>query len=193
LSEHNEAPAQASDVEAVQWYHTIELHPGVVTPGWFDTRAVAPTLPWPDLAGTRCLDVGTFDGFWAFEMERRGAAEVVAIDIIDPTQWDWPHGSSESVHTALAERKRSGDGYTMAQTALASTVQRRPLSVYDLDPDDVGLFDFVYVGSLLVHLRDPVRALERVRSVLTPGGRMMSVDAIDLELTIRHPRRGGAA
>jgi hypothetical protein len=29
----------------------------------------------------------------------------------------------------------------------------------------VGRFDLVYLGSLLVHLRDPVRALECVRSV----------------------------
>ena len=33
------------------------------------------------LAGKTALDVGTADGFWAFEMERRGAARVVAIDL----------------------------------------------------------------------------------------------------------------
>ena len=42
--------------------------------GWFDTRAVGPRSRCPtSLAGKRCLDVGTWDGFWAFEMERRGA------------------------------------------------------------------------------------------------------------------------
>ena len=74
---------------ARQWYHTIELAPGVVTPGWFDTRPVSAKIPMPpSLAGKRCLDVGTFDGFWAFEMERRGAAETVGIDVLDPMQWD---------------------------------------------------------------------------------------------------------
>ena len=57
-----------------EWYHTIELRPGIETPGWFDVRGVAATLPWPDLTGKRCLDVGTFDGFWAQEMVRRGAS-----------------------------------------------------------------------------------------------------------------------
>ena len=58
----------------------------MVTPGWFDTRAVAPKLPFPERStGKRCLDIGTFDGFWAFEMERRGADEVLAIDLLDPT------------------------------------------------------------------------------------------------------------
>ncbi|PWU24508.1 MAG: TIGR04290 family methyltransferase, partial [Candidatus Rokuibacteriota bacterium] len=31
-------------------------------------------MPWPAaLSGQRWLDVGTMGGFWAFEMERRGA------------------------------------------------------------------------------------------------------------------------
>ena len=41
-----------------------------------------------DLSGLRCLDVGTMDGFWAFEMERRGAASVTAIDLDDPNALD---------------------------------------------------------------------------------------------------------
>ena len=32
------------------------------------------------LTGARVLDVGTFDGFYAFLAERRGAARVVAVD-----------------------------------------------------------------------------------------------------------------
>ena len=42
------------------------------------------------LDGKRCLDVGTYDGFWAFEIEQRGAKEVVAVDVLDPRRWDWP-------------------------------------------------------------------------------------------------------
>ena len=63
------------------WYHTIELAPGLVTPGWFDLRPIVDLMPWPDVRGRRCLDIGTYDGFLAFEMERRGADEVVALDI----------------------------------------------------------------------------------------------------------------
>jgi tRNA (mo5U34)-methyltransferase len=181
------------EVGDVEWYHTIELRPGVVTPGWFDTREVAERLPWPDLAGKRCLDVGTFEGFWAFEMERRGAADVLAIDILDPHAWDWPRGSSAELVRDLEERKRGGQGFLLARQALGSAVVRRELSVYDLDPADVGVFDVVYLGSLLLHLRDPVRALERVHDVLSPGGHLLSVDAVDLELTALHPRRAVAS
>ena len=171
-----------------EWYHTLELAPGVTTPGWFDLRSVPPSLPMPaSLAGQRCLDVGTFDGFWAFELERRGADEVVAVDLLDPERWDWPADSSEETIAAVGRRKASGNGFDVASEALGSAVKRHELSVYDLDPADVGTFDFVYVGSLLLHLRDPVRALERVRSVCR--GTALMVDAIDLELTLAFPRR----
>ncbi len=38
----------------------------------------------------RALDVATFDGFWAFEMERRGASEIVAIDLDCADKLDLP-------------------------------------------------------------------------------------------------------
>jgi tRNA (mo5U34)-methyltransferase len=175
-----------------QWYHTLELAPGVVTPGWFDTRAVAARLPLPDsLAGLRCLDVGTFDGFWAFEMERRGAAEVVATDVLDPEEWDWPVGSSPEVVSELARRKRGGEGFRLAREALGSRVQLVERSVYDLDRGELGEFDFAYLGSLLLHLRDPVGALERVRSVVR--GRLLVVDVHDPLLSLLFRRRPLAA
>jgi SAM-dependent methyltransferase len=146
-------------------------------------------LPWPDLSGARCLDVGTFEGFWAREMHARGASDVVAIDILDPYQWDWPVDSSDEVIADLAQRKRAGDGFGFVGRAVNSPIECREMSVYDLDADLVGTFDLVYVGSLLLHLRDPVRALEKVRAVCNPDARVLVVDAIDLELTIRHPRR----
>jgi SAM-dependent methyltransferase len=191
-------PATLSDAELYEylkgreWYHTIELRAGIETPGWFDVRTVAASLPWPDLTGLRCLDVGTFDGFWAHEMLRRGAKEVVAVDILDPVRWDWPYGSSEKLVADLAARKREGDGFQFVCQALNEPVTRHELSVYDLHPDLVGEFDLVYVGSLLLHLRDPVRALESARAVCRPDGRLLLVDAIDVELTLRHPRRAVA-
>lgn len=175
-----------------EWYHTMELAPGVVTPGWFDARSVVEKIPFPtSLAGQRCLDVATFDGFWAFEMERRGAADVVAIDILDPRGWDWPVRSPAEVIAALERRKKGGRGFRVASAALGSKAQFRELSVYELDPGIVGEFDFVYVGSLLMHLRDPVRALERVRSVCR--GRLLILDNINLPLSVLMPKRAIAA
>lgn len=173
----------AGDVAAIEWYHTLELAPGVVTPGWFDLRGVVDDVELPPtLAGRRCLDVGTFDGFWAFEMERRSATEVVAVDIIDPKRWDWPAGSDDTALREIGRRKGSGNGFEIAHAALGSDVVRHELSVYDLSPEDLGTFDFVYVGSLLLHLRDPIGALQAVRSVCK--GTAIFVDAIDLALSL---------
>src|SRR5438552_2650983 len=83
------------------------IAPGIVTPGWFDLRDLPPKLPFPSsMTAMRCLDIGTFEGFWALEMERRGAEEVIAIDILDPLAWDWPAGSNDAVVEALEDRKR---------------------------------------------------------------------------------------
>lgn len=171
-----------------EWYHTIDIAPGVVTPGWFDLRSLPAELPIPaSTAGMRCLDIGTFDGFWAFELERRGAAEVTAVDVLDPEKWDWPVGSEASVVEAVGRRKAAGRGFDIAREALGSKVERREMSVYDLDPAAIGTFDFVYVGSLLLHLRDPVRAVERVASICS--GQALFVDAVDLPLSRLFPRR----
>src|SRR5207248_11327788 len=112
-----EAPALAAitaKVKDEEWYHTLELAPGLVTPGWFDTRQVVSELPIPtSLTGSRCLDIGTFDGFWAFEMERRGASEVVAIDLLDISEADWPPNSAPETVAALSQRKRGGRGFEL--------------------------------------------------------------------------------
>jgi tRNA (mo5U34)-methyltransferase len=177
----------ADEVAALEWYHTLELAPGVVTPGWHDTRPVAAGVLPGSLAGKRCLDVGTFDGFWAFEMERRGASEVVGIDILDPHKWDWPAGSRADTIREIGRRKGEGRGFEVAKRELGSSVRRLERSIYDLDEADVGRFDVVYLGSLLVHLRDPVRGLERLREVC--DGTLIVVDGIDLLLSLVLPRR----
>ncbi len=166
----------AERVHAIEWYHSIELPGGVVTPGWFDTRKALDRVPLPrSLAGRRCLDVGTWDGFWAFEMERRGAASVTAIDLDDPERWDWPapaRGGSEV--EVLRAVKGGNEGFAIAREALRSRVERVDRSVYEAE----GEYDFVFLGSLLLHLRDPVGALERLRDVCT--GELLVADAVEL-------------
>lgn len=170
------------------WYHTLELAPGVVTPGWFDYRSVVDRLPWPDVRGKRCLDIGTYDGFIAFELERRGAREVVATDIADHAGWDWSFATRSRGPAYLASiAGTKGMGFEIARDALGSKAERIELSIYDLTPERVGTFDVAVCGSLLLHLRDPIRALEAVRGVC--AGVFLSAEQIDLRLTLLHPRR----
>jgi tRNA (mo5U34)-methyltransferase len=171
------------------WYHTLELAPGVVTPGWFDLRPVVDRLPWPDVRGKRCLDVGTYDGFLAFELERRGAAEVVATDIADHASWDWPAALRARGVEALAAiaGPEKGLGFRIAAELLGSKVQRVEVNAYDLSPERMGEFDVVVCGSLLLHLRDPVGALEAMRSVCR--SHLLSVEEVRLAPSLLHPRR----
>ena len=66
----------------LRWYHTLDLPGGVETPGEYDLRPTIPRLPLPaGMSGMRCLDVGSRDGFYAFEMERRGATDIIAVSV----------------------------------------------------------------------------------------------------------------
>jgi tRNA (mo5U34)-methyltransferase len=153
----------AREVERYRWYHTLELAPGVVTDGMFDHRGHVDRYLLPnDLSGLRCLDVGTMDGFWAFELERRGAAEVVAADVAKVDDLDWPAKWRDRVEPSLDETKRAR--FDLAHRALGSRVQRVERSVYELDVD-LGEFDLVFCGDLLVHLKDPITALQRMHAV----------------------------
>jgi tRNA (mo5U34)-methyltransferase len=140
------------------------------------------------VAGKRCLDVATYDGFFAFEFERRGAAAVVATDIPSHEDWDWlPRDRARGTQYLRAIAGEKGGGFDLAAEALGSNVKREFISVYDLNSEQLGTFDVVVCGSLLLHLRDPFRALEAIRKVCS--GAFLSAETIDVPLTVLHPRR----
>jgi tRNA (mo5U34)-methyltransferase len=161
-----------AEVERYPWYHTLELGNGVVTNGMFDHRPHMKHYPIPaDLTGKRCLDVATMDGYWAFEMERRGAASVTALDLEDPEALDWPaalRGQDKTMDETKPQR------FALAKEALGSNVERVLMSAYDLSPE-LGTFDFVFCGDLLLHLKDPITPVENIRSVCTGSAVIVNV------------------
>jgi tRNA (mo5U34)-methyltransferase len=182
----NQQLTLAERVADIFWYQSVRLPDGSITSSEFDTIDELERVPFPtSLEGKRCLDVGTADGFWAFEMERRGAAEVVGIDLRDPARFDWPGNAKAGVLTTLERVFGGAHAFKIAHEALGSKVRWHELPVYELTPETVGEFDFIFMGSLLLHLRDPVAALLAVRSVLR--GELLSVDAISPTLTLMHP------
>ncbi|MEX2195972.1 MAG: methyltransferase domain-containing protein [Thermoleophilaceae bacterium] len=155
------------------WYHTLELAPGHVTEGMFDLRPYVQEYKLPErLDGMRCLDVGTWDGFWAFEMERRGAAEVVALDLDDEKDLDWPPRRRPDV---FPEHRR-GEGFRLARELFDSNVERVNQSIYTALAEDLGQFDLVFCGSVIIHLRDQLLALERITGLTKPGGVFVSAE-----------------
>jgi tRNA (mo5U34)-methyltransferase len=123
------------------WYHRIEVRPGIITPGANDAASLLEMLDLPaDCRGLRVLDLGTRDGFFAFELERRGA-EVVAVDYV-----------------AMAD-----SGFGVAAALLGSHVTYLHRNLYELTAAEVGTFDVVLFLGLLYHLTDPLGALRAVR------------------------------
>lgn len=184
---HGAAEGLQAQVNAMTWYHTLDLGDGVVTPGFYDHRPILQHYRLPDrLDGLRVLDIATFDGFWAFEFERRGAAEVIALDINSARELDLAPGVRAAMTDADLDR-RFGAGFEIAHARLGSRVNRVHCNVYDATPDRLGRFDLVHCGDLLLHLRDPAKALERIRSVT--AGRALISDCVFPDLD----RHDGAA
>ncbi|MDQ6782826.1 MAG: class I SAM-dependent methyltransferase [Actinomycetota bacterium] len=169
----------ATAIARQPWYHSIALPDGTVTAGAFDHRDLVPFYGIPDdLSGCRVLDVASADGYWSFEFERRGG-EVTALDIDSTDDVDLPRQArSHATRTGVSDSLV--DGFDLAHRLLDSKVKRVAGSVYDLDPDQLGSFDMVHSGDLLVHLRDPNLALQKIRA-MTRGFALLS-DAIDPSL-----------
>jgi tRNA (mo5U34)-methyltransferase len=123
------------------WYHSIELPDGTVIPGLQSIETLRERIarfPIPqNLAGKRVLDIGCWDGWFSFEMERRGAT-VVAVD-------------SAKQPSFLEARK-----------LLNSKVEYVVEDVCHLSPRDIGYFDIVLFFGVLYHLKHPLLALEKV-------------------------------
>ena len=141
----SEGPDRVAELVASvdPWYHRIEVAPGVVTPGVNDSQLVLRALELPDdLTGLRVLDIGTRDGFFAFECERRGA-EVTAVDYMPPEE----------------------TGFLVARELLGSEVEFVQENVYELSEERYGGFDLVLFLGVIYHLRDPMLALDRIWDV----------------------------
>jgi tRNA (mo5U34)-methyltransferase len=152
------------------WFHRIELPGGLVTPGWSDPRTdKLPIIGLPeDMTGLRVLDIGHAEGFFSFEAERRGAAEVVGIDNYPP----------------MARK------FGVCRAAMSSRAQSLHASVYELNQRTFGTFDVVMFFGVLYHLRHPLLALEKIRDVCT-GTLLMqtaiSDDPVDVPRAEFHP------
>lgn len=179
-------------LDQLLWYHTIDVRPGVTTKGWFDLRHALPLIPWPEIQGKRCLDIGTWDGFYAYELERRGAAEVVALDLPELRQMDFPPvvWADPDFDPEPPGKQFRPAGFQLLHEILGSKVDWKGLNIYDINESELGRFDVVVIGSLLVHLRDPVRALDAVRRVT--DGHLVVADYVHWPLEVFARRKAVA-
>lgn len=146
------------------WFHTIDLGEGLRTPGYDDTARKVGTIGLPtDLTGKTVLDVGAYDGYFAFECERRGAQRVMAVD---RWCWEWPDSDARG-------------NFELLRDALGSGVEDRVVDVEHLSPETVdGRYDVVLFLGVLYHAPDPLGYLQNVRSVT--GGVAIIETVVDL-------------
>jgi len=143
--------ALRKEVVSINWWHTIDLGNGVVTPGIDKTSEKIEALKLPSsFAGKSVIDIGAWNGAISFECERRGAARVLATDY-----YCW-HGGVD---------REGRKGFEIARRALRSRVEDLEIKVEDISPETVGMFDVVLFLGVLYHADDPLGYLRRVRSV----------------------------
>ncbi len=141
-----ETRKQIGELSRLGWYHSIQLPDGQVIPGLQTLEQLRSRLarfPIPDdLRGKRVLDIGAWDGWFSFEMERRGA-EVLALDSAEHTR------------------------FRVARDLLGSRVEYRTGDICRLSARALGRFDIVLFFGVLYHLKHPLLALETVCDLST--------------------------
>lgn len=139
------------------WYHKIALPGGIVTPGndweylWNNIRQAIRGVAYQ---GQRVLDLGSMDGFWAFEAEQRGASYVVSSDIT----------------AACADR------LLFCREALRSKVMpffNVRVERLEEGRSFLGSFDIIQHLGVLYHLPDPFVSLTQCRALLDEGGSLV--------------------
>ncbi len=162
------------------WYHRIDLGDGVVTPGhdwehlWNMIRAVRSKVSYAERA---VLDVGSWDGLWAFEAEKLGARYVVATDCapahpLENTCVDakMPH----ALEKFLLLREILGSKVIPFYNASPYNLTQRLDSLIFLKANCEHLkFDIVQHFGVLYHLRNPLHSLSEARNVLKDNGTLI--------------------
>ena len=156
-----EEAAQAALDDVPFWFHTFSLNNGALyTPGAArDHRYRIPVLP-RDLSGMSVLDVGTFDGFYSFLAEARGAERVVAVD--NEQYRDW-------VLARWGIELEGGEGFRTIAELLDSEVEYRRLDAFDLGQLDER-FDLIFCFGILHRVESPLGLLRVLRRRLANRG-----------------------
>ena len=100
---------------------------------------------------------------------------MAALDLDDERDLDWPRRPAAG---RVPGRRRAAAGFAACEGG-ASTRRSSACagSIYHALPEELGTFDFVFCGSVLIHLRDQLLALERIGNLCC--GTFISVESYD--------------
>ena len=158
-------PKEVTNIDECFFYHTMELpQVGLVNGLWDLRKDIQAYLGRQDFRSKSVLELGPASGYISFYMESCGA-EVVGYELSEDQEWDVVPYAAKDMARELAVRKEHirqlNNSFWYAHRLMGSKVKVLYGSVYEI-PVDLGPFDTTVVGSILLHLRDPFLALQRV-------------------------------
>lgn len=150
VEDNNRAKLQA-EIDQIDWYHEFDFGNGLKTksrrmvdshrPIW---KFISENLDLVNFQGKSVIDIGSWDGYWSFEAEKRGAKSVLSTD-------------------DLSQNGAKSAGITLAKKLLGSQIDiNQHLSVYNLDSLKQK-FDVILFLGVYYHLHDPFYALSQIR------------------------------
>lgn len=150
------------EVKRHHWYQSIPLDSDYTTPGETgdsEQRKLEMMQLPEDLRGKTVLDIGCNEGFFSFEVERRGAERILAVD-----------------KSSAAEEK-----FNLVKKIFGSKVEFKSLDLLDTNPPEIGRFDIVFFLAVLHHMRHPLLALDRVYELTKEYALIEYVEAVPQE------------
>lgn len=144
-------------IASLEWIHTIDLGNGVLTPGkWPANPHILEAMDGINFEGKKVLDVGTCNGLWTFEAEKRGAIHVSSIDYLTHVGY-WCTPAFKLAHRVLKSR----------------AIYNPDLSVYDVENLAIYDFDVIIFCGVYYHLKNPLLAFAKLRKILRSGGTLI--------------------
>lgn len=147
------------------WFHTFRLNSDedIYTPGYAkDHRYRLPHIP-EDFSNLSVLDVGSFDGFYAFLAEHRGAHSVLATDNEQYRTW---------VKQRWGVELEGGEGFREIKGLLGSDAEYRRIDAFDLGSLDEK-FDLIFCFGILHRVESPLGLLRVLSELLGADGRII--------------------
>ncbi len=174
------AEFQAKCRENDFWYHSYYFDNGFIQRGDYDIGLDVTDYEFPqNMAGMSVLDVGTGSGWFATYFEQLGA-DVVVTDARGYCDFD---AFGRDRYLDVASEKPIPDrllpngqrvyyspvskGFWIIKDVLGLKAEYVNARVYEICPELFSgrKFDLVFLGSVLMHLRDPIGALMAAHSV----------------------------
>jgi len=179
-----EAEFAAACAQQGWWYHSYYFDNGFGITGDYDIGRNIHEYGFPDdMEGMRVLDIGTGGGWFAVYCAQKGA-QVTAVDVRGTCDYDVRGGrQGRYLYPPIESEKPvpdhiEADGRPIYFSRVSRSLWimkdllKLPINylnsrIYDIRPETFGgqPFDLIFIGALLLHLRDPIGALMAARTV----------------------------